>query len=195
MAAAVWTAAFAGPRDRFWKRMTIGVGLLGLYALLAQPSLRREKPRLRDLLAGLSSAGALYWIFQGGDRLSRQLLPSGGRDIDRIYALRRQAPEPAIAVALALVIAPGEELFWRGLIQRGLQARFGRLGAAGLTSTIYGGVHLVSRNLTLTGAAGVAGLFWGLLYAKEQRLGALIVSHVTWDLWIFLVAPTSGLDS
>jgi membrane protease YdiL (CAAX protease family) len=48
----------------------------------------------------------------------------------------------------------------------------------------------VSENLTLTGAAGVAGLFWSLLYAREQRLPGLIISHVTWDIWIFLIAPT-----
>jgi len=36
----------------------------------------------------------------------------------------------------------------------------------------------------------VAGLFWSLLYAREQRLPGLIISHVAWDIWIFLIAPT-----
>jgi hypothetical protein len=26
-------------------------------------------------------------------------------------------------------------------------------------------------------------------------LGALVVSHVAWDIWIFLVAPTEHLDA
>jgi membrane protease YdiL (CAAX protease family) len=64
------------------------------------------------------------------------------------------------------------------------------VGAALVTSGIYGGIHVVSENLTLTGAAGVAGLFWSLLYAREQRLPGLIISHVAWDIWIFLIAPT-----
>lgn len=170
--------------------MTLGVGGLGLYALLVQPDNRKQRPRRRDLAVGLGSAAALYGIFQVGDRLTRRLLPTAGRDIEAVYQLRATAPRARIALALASVIGPGEELFWRGLIQRSLQPRFGRLGAALVASGVYAAVHAVSENLTLTGAAGVAGLFWGLLYAGEQRLPALIVSHVAWDIWIFLIAPT-----
>jgi uncharacterized protein len=88
------------------------------------------------------------------------------------------------------VIGPGEELFWRGLVQRRLMRRFGRLRGTLLASSIYGAIHLVSANLTLTGAAGTAGLFWGAVFAREQRMSPLIVSHVSWDIWIFLIAPT-----
>jgi membrane protease YdiL (CAAX protease family) len=84
-------------------------------------------------------------------------------------------------------------LFWRGLVQRSLQPRFGRVGAALLASSVYGGIHLVSENLTLTGAAATAGLFWGMVYAVEQRMAPLIVSHVAWDIWIFLISPTQEL--
>lgn len=171
--------------------MTLGVGSLGLYALLTQPALRRERPRWRDAAIGLGSAAGLYGIFQVGDRATRWLLPMGGSEIDAIYQLRRGAPRPLIAAALALAIGPGEELFWRGLVQRSLERRFGRVGAALVTSGIYGGFHVVSENVTLTGAAGVAGLFWGLLYAREQRLSPLVISHVAWDIWIFLIAPTA----
>jgi membrane protease YdiL (CAAX protease family) len=75
-------------------------------------------------------------------------------------------------------------------VQRRLMRRFGRLRGTLLASSIYGGVHLVSANLTLTGAAATAGLFWGALYAREQRLAPMIISHVSWDIWIFLIAPT-----
>ncbi len=170
--------------------MTAGVGGLGLYALAADPRLRRERLRPPDIVRGLGSAAVLYVIFQVGDRLARRIMPAGGREIGDIYTLRTQAPRPAIAAALAIAIGPGEELFWRGLVQRGLQPRFGRVGAALLASAVYGGIHLVSENLTLTGAAGTAGLFWGLVYAAEQRMAPLIVSHVAWDIWIFLIAPT-----
>ncbi|HEY8677402.1 MAG TPA: CPBP family intramembrane glutamic endopeptidase [Candidatus Dormibacteraeota bacterium] len=190
LAGIVWTAAFRGPKTQFWPRMTVGVGSLGLFALLTDRALRRERPRWRDLASGLGSAGALYVVFQVGDRLARRIMPAGEREIGQIYELRAQAPKAAIATALALAIGPGEELFWRGLVQRGLQPRFGRVGAALVASSIYGGIHLVSENLTLTGAAATAGVFWGLVYAAEQRMAPLIISHVAWDIWIFLIAPT-----
>src|SRR6202521_4221865 len=190
LAAAVWTAAFRGPRSQFWLRMTLGVGGLGAYAIAAEPATRRERLRLRDFAKGLGSAAGLYAIFQVGDRMARQIMPAGDREIGRIYELRTAAPRAAIATALGLVIGPGEELFWRGLVQRGLMRRYGRIRGTLIASSIYGGVHLVSANLTLTGAAATAGLYWGALYAKEQRLAPLIISHVSWDIWIFLIAPT-----
>jgi uncharacterized protein len=80
------------------------------------------------------------------------------------------------------VIGPAEELFWRGFVQ-------GRTGY--LTATaLYGGAHIVTENATLIGAATIAGAYWGLLRAIGMPLGALVVSHVAWDIWIFLVAPT-----
>jgi membrane protease YdiL (CAAX protease family) len=170
--------------------MTLGVGALGAYALAAEPALRRERLQLRDVSKGLGSAAGLYAIFQVGDRMARRIMPAGDREIAGIYELRSAAPRPAIATALALVIGPGEELFWRGLVQRHLMRRFGRLRGTLLASSIYGGVHLVSANLTLTGAAATAGLFWGAVYAREERMAPVIISHVTWDIWIFLIAPT-----
>lgn len=170
--------------------MTLGVGGLGAYALLAEPALRRERPRPGDVASGLTSAAALYGIFLVGDRMARRIMPAGDREIGSIYELRTAAPQQAIATALALVIGPSEELFWRGLVQRSLHRRFGRVRGWLLASSIYGAVHLVSENLTLTGAASTAGLFWGALYARDERLTPLIISHVVWDVWIFLVAPT-----
>jgi membrane protease YdiL (CAAX protease family) len=36
----------------------------------------------------------------------------------------------------------------------------------------------------------VAGLFWGGQYLTQRRLEPLIISHIVWDLWVFLIAPT-----
>ena len=171
--------------------MTLGVGGLGAFALVTEPALRRERFRLRDLAAGLASAAGLYAIFQVGDRMARRIMPAGDREIAGIYQLRSAAPRAAIATTLALAIGPGEELFWRGLVQRRLMQRYGRVRGTLIASSIYGAVHLVSENLTLTGAAATAGLFWGALYARQGRLAPLIISHVSWDIWIFLVAPTA----
>ena len=170
--------------------MTLGVGGLGAYALAAEPALRCERLRLSDFTKGFGSAAGLYAIFQIGDRMARRIMPAGDREIAGIYELRTAAPRAAIATALALVIGPGEELFWRGLVQRHLMRRFGRIRGTLLASSIYGGVHLVSENLTLTGAATTAGLYWGAVYAREQRMAPLIISHISWDIWIFLIAPT-----
>ena len=192
LAQVAFAATFVGPRDRFWSRMTsTGLGL-GSYALVADPSLaRRLRVRPSDVLVGLASAGILYGTFQLGDRFARRFVPAGGDDIEAIYGLRALRPRGEVAARLAAVIAPAEELFWRGLVQETLMARWGRWRGAALAAAAYGGVHLVTGNFTLFGAAGVAGAHWCLLYAAGAPLGALLVSHVTWDVWIFLLQPTS----
>lgn len=174
--------------------MAAGVGTLGAVALAANPELRRQRPGLRDLVTGTGSAAALYGVFRLGDLFARRVMPRGSEEIAEVYARRRSAPRWFIAAALSLLIAPGEELFWRGLVNGYLMQRFGKVGGSALGACIYGGIHLITGNLTLTGAAGVAGAFWSLQYLFEGRLGSLVVSHVAWDLWIFLVQPTVELE-
>jgi uncharacterized protein len=182
---------FRGPRERFWDRMTAtGIGL-GTLALVADPELRRTRVRARDVGLGGATAAGLYAIFRLGDRLARRIMPSGGEDIDRVYALRSLRPAGELAARLGLVIGPAEELFWRGLVCRRLAERLGPWRGAAVATVAYGGAHAVTGNLTLIGAATTAGAYWSALAAAGMPMGALIVSHVIWDIWVFLVQPTA----
>ena len=194
-AVAGFSATFNGPRHRFWSRMTwTGVGL-GSWALLTSNRSRRLRPRWWHLPLGLASAGVLYLTFQAGDRFARRFVPNGDAQIRDIYTLRTLRPKQEIAARLALLVGPAEEIFWRGLVQSALMRRYGRWRGAALAAVAYGGVHVVTGNFTLMGAAGVAGAHWCALYAAGVPLGALIVSHTTWDIWIFLVQPTGEIDA
>jgi uncharacterized protein len=193
-AGTAFAATFRGPRERFWSRMTMtGLGLGSLALLTSRPA-RRTRLRWWHVPVGLLSAGLLYATFQLGDRFARRLVPGGDREIREIYALRTLRPRGEIATRLATVVGPAEELFWRGLVQAALMRRYGRWSGAALGAMAYGGVHVVSGNFTLLGAAGVAGAHWSALYAAGVPLGALIVSHVAWDVWIFLVQPTGEIE-
>jgi uncharacterized protein len=170
-----------------------GLGL-GSFALLASAPARRTRIRPVDAVLGLLSAAVLYATFQLGDRFARRFVPGGDRQIREIYALRTIQPREEIAIRLGTVIGPAEELFWRGLVQSALMDRYGRWTGAALATGAYAGVHLVTGNFTLIGAAGVAGAHWCALYALGVPLGALVVSHVAWDVWIFLLQPTGEID-
>jgi membrane protease YdiL (CAAX protease family) len=193
-AVAAFTATFRGPRARFWDRMTLTGLTLGGFAILASPPARRTRIRPVHIPIGLASAGVLYVTFATGDRLVRRYLPGGDAEIREIYALRTLRPRQELAARLGLIVGPAEELFWRGLVQEALMARYGRWPGAAAAALVYGGVHLTTGNFTLFGAAGVAGAHWCALYAAGVPLGALIVSHVAWDTWIFLVQPTGEVD-
>ena len=183
-------AAFAltlrGPRERFWERMTLTGAALGGLAFATGPEVRRARFRPGDVALGLASAAGLYAIFRAGDAFARQVMPQGDAEIGDIYALRELRPKEELALRLALVIGPAEELFWRGYVQ----SRAGYL----VTTALYGGAHIVTENWTLVGAATVAGAYWGLLRALGAPLGALVASHVAWDIWIFLIGPTRSVS-
>jgi len=182
---------FRGPRDRFWDRMTTTGAILGALAIAGDRSLQKPKLRARDVVLGLGIAAGLYGIFQVGDRLARKILPSGDENIGDIYELRDLRPKDEIALRLATVVGPAEELFWRGLFQRSIARRWGGVPAAVGATAAYGGAHLVTGNPALIGAATVAGLYWSALALLGTPMAALIVSHAAWDIWIFLVAPTA----
>jgi membrane protease YdiL (CAAX protease family) len=193
-AGGAFAATFRGPRERFWSRMTLtGLGLGSLALVTSRPA-RRARLRWWHVPIGLASAAVLYVTFQIGDRFARRFVPSGDREIREIYGLRTLRPRAEIATRLATIIGPAEELFWRGLVQSALMRRYGRWTGAALAAMAYGGVHVVSGNFTLLGAAGIAGAHWSALYAAGLPLGALIVSHVAWDVWIFLVQPTGEIE-
>lgn len=196
--AAAYTAfalTFRGPKRQFWNRMT-GTGLaLGGLALISEEELRTIRLTPQDLALGLGSAAALYGVFVVGDRLARAILPRGGEEIGAIYDLGTLGEKLDLGLRLLLVIGPAEELFWRGLVQKRLIGRYGRLAGALLGTAAYGGAHIVTGNVTLIGAASVAGAFWGGLHALGAPMGALIVSHAVWDVLTFLVAPIAPPSS
>jgi len=184
---------FRGPRDRFWGRMTTTGAILGAIAIVGDRALQRPRFHARDVALGLGIAAGLYGIFQIGDRTARKILPSGDKNIGDIYELRTLRPRVEIALRLAAIVGPAEELFWRGLLQRSTARRWGRIPAAVFATAAYGGAHVVTGNPALIGAAAVAGAYWSGLALIGTPMAALIVSHVVWDIWIFLIAPTQGI--
>ena len=197
LAAAVpaFAATFRGPRDRFWSRMTATGIVLGGLALVANPRLRRTRIGALEVAIGLASAAALYGTFKLGDRFARRFVPGGDAQIRDIYSLRELAPRQETAVRLVMIIGPAEELFWRGLVQEALMRRYGRWTGAAMAAVAYSAVHVTTGNFTLMGAAGIAGAHWCALYAAGVPIGALIVSHCAWDVWIFLVQPTGEISA
>ena len=173
--------------------MTATGAILGTLAIAGDASLQRPRLRRRDLALGVGIAAGLYGIFQLGDRMARRILPAGDQNIGDIYELRDLRPKEEIALRLATVVGPAEELFWRGLLQRSAMRRFGLIPGSSLAAGAYGGAHLVTGNPALIGAATVAGIYWSIWAALGAPMAALITSHIVWDIWIFLLAPTQAI--
>jgi len=186
----VWVVIFAWRPGNFWLLMAGGTGGLGALALGIRGAFPlREGGRPIDLVTGVGASVALYGVFAAGRVLARQLFPFAGPQIGAVYLLRTQAPAWVIGLLLILVIGPGEELFWRGLVQWGLVRRWGEARGWAAATLVYGLVHFAAANVMLVVAATVAGAFWGALYLRIGRIAPVIVSHIVWDLAVFLVFP------
>jgi uncharacterized protein len=185
---------FLGSFGSFWLRMSLAVGTLTAYALafegraMLKALLPGPRAMLRALALGLLSAALLYAVFYFGNMIAGSLLPFARDNIDSVYALKEGSEPLIIALLIAIVIAPGEEIFWRAFIQRRLAGRLGWPGLLWATAA-YTAVHFATGNVMLIIAALVCGLFWGLLYQRFNSLWANIFSHIIWDLAVFIFWP------
>jgi membrane protease YdiL (CAAX protease family) len=147
---------------------------------------------LKKLGLGIISAGLLYAVFFMGNEVSRKIFPFVGSDISNIYSFKQNASVLRIIWLMIFFIGPGEELFWRGYLQRHWQTRFGKIQGFVFASVLYALVHVASGNMMLVLSAGVCGLFWGFLYLRFRSVLLICVSHTLWDLMIFVFFTLGG---
>ncbi|MFZ2053587.1 MAG: CPBP family intramembrane glutamic endopeptidase [Candidatus Aminicenantales bacterium] len=183
-----------GPLD-FWWAMSASLAVLVVLGLLSdvpyRDLLRQDLRRgiLNKIILGLTSALVLYLVFWAGGTISRAHLPFATEGIDAVYAFKRDASVVRLILLIILVIGPGEEIFWRGFIQRRWEDRLGFPAGWLLASAFYALVHVGSRNIMLVLAALVCGLFWGALYSRSRSVLLVALSHAAWDLVVFIIFP------
>jgi membrane protease YdiL (CAAX protease family) len=183
-----------GPLD-FWWWMALNVCLAAGLGLAADRNYAARIGKdlkvgfLRKAGIGLLSAAALYAIFALGRLAALKIFPSAASGIASIYGLKSGVGSARLILLLGLVIGPGEEIVWRGFLQENLGRRLGRGAGFALTALAYALVHISNGNVMLVLAAGVCGVFWGLLYSAFKSIAVNAVSHALWALTIFILRP------
>ncbi len=190
LAVLFWFVTFYLTWASFWLKISFSAATLAILSLLLQPN-RQERIRIdaRAVALGLGSAAILYFIFWAGKTVSAMILPFSDGQISGIYDKGAGMPMWVIALLLFFVTGPGEELYWRGYLQKNLMVRFGQWQGWLLATAIYAAVHIWSLNFMLIGAAAVAGAFWGAMYWRFKNLTPVIISHSIWSAVIFAVFP------
>jgi membrane protease YdiL (CAAX protease family) len=144
---------------------------------------------LKKVSLGLIAALILYFIFFFGNYLSRQLFSFAGAGIHAVYDFKAGKSLWRVVLLLTLIIGPGEEIFWRGFLQQQYSMHLGRISGFFIVTLLYTLIHVGSGNIMLVLAALVCGIAWGLLYWYFQSITINIVSHLVWDLMVFIVLP------
>jgi len=154
--------------------------------LIAQDILERPAAKIGW---GILAAAGLYAVFFIGNILARRILPFAGSGISQVYGFKAGVSPLRVIFLMSLVIGPGEELFWRGYLQRNFEERWGGWKGFLAATAVYALVHAGSGNPMLVLAAAVCGLFWGYLYLRTKSILLVLISHTIWDLAVFILFP------
>ena len=191
LASALWIIVFLLQPYDFWISLSLTTFLmmtlsLGINGEDLAKTFGKVNPRM--IIYGVASGLLLYGFFYFGFQIIKST-PFLALGVHNVYGLRLSKPAYVIALLLIFPIAPGEETYWRGLVQRRLTERIGCKAGFVLSAATYALVHLPTLNPTLILTALIGGLVWGALYQFTDSLVPGIISHALWDVLIFVILP------
>ncbi|MFM8474022.1 MAG: lysostaphin resistance A-like protein [Candidatus Kapaibacterium sp.] len=165
------------------RRNTLGTGWW------RAPAVPSDTERGRLVLGGLVHGVLWATISVGGLIVMRTFVPWLHDEAERIFSLSAQVPGWMSSVLLVLLIAPAEELFWRGYVLAFLSQRVGAKHAPWFMAALDALVHTATGNILLVGAAGFFGLRWARLRERTGYLLPCVISHAAWDIIVFVIYP------
>lgn len=193
---AVATVAFAaalaakGVVSVWWTTTAAAVLSLVLAAWVDRRGLARSfRWRRRDaaigLVGGVAMAGATHLLYP----LGRTLIPALASDVTALYADLQAPPGVLAALPLLVLVAVAEEVVWRGLLIDALSLSR-HLPAAVLASSLFYTLPQVgSGSAVLFGLAVVCGALWGAERVWTRGLLAPTLTHLVWNLLVFVAFP------
>ena len=192
VAALLWFVMFfpyLGLNLNFWAVMTVASLTLTTLAIVfgGWPDLRLD---WREVLLGAGIAVVLWGVFWIGDKCSQWMFDFARPQVDMIYGIKSGTAPSLIALLLLLIIGPGEEIFWRGYVQRRCSERWSPNIGFLVATAAYTLIHIPSLNFMLIMAAMVCGIAWGGLYRLfPKHFTAIVISHALWDAAAFVWFP------
>lgn len=172
----------------FWYILTGSMLFLIAYSILNEDMEDRLSVG-RYLLYGILSGAIVYGLFWLGDTFIRWIhLSYFERQVTSLYKLY----SPSVIwhfIVLVLILVPGEEFFWRGFILKRLLANNAIWPSIIVSALLYAIVQLYSGFVVLFFAAFIGGIIWGYLYAWKRSLPLVVISHLTFDLLLFVFLP------
>ncbi|MGH2554128.1 MAG: lysostaphin resistance A-like protein [Actinomycetota bacterium] len=183
-----WRLVVAG-RASVWTAMVSVTGAAGVASLATgRVSLSPEIAWGWSALAGVGAGIVLYLGTVVFVMLVRRW-PFFDRHVEEIYDQRRGLSLPPALGLAALVVAPGEELFWRGLFQWRLAEALGWPEGAAITWGIYIVANAASGSLPILAGAVVSGAVWGALALWTHGVLVSIACHTVWTGLMILFPP------
>jgi len=151
------------------------------------------RPRYRAIILGLLSAALLYLIFYAGGAFVDAYHPFGITSASEraVYSLIAGPSNPVYLQILVLLFdSAGFESFFRGALQGRLQSKFG-FAAVPMVAAVDACIHLLTMNPVWVGGTFITDVVWGFTYYYGGGLQSSFLSHLAWDVAIFVVHPVT----
>jgi uncharacterized protein len=192
LAFVLWFVMFVLKPLNFWIMMAFSTSVLySISILYYRKQLNREFFKINEIIIGISSAVVLYFIFWFGKFILDKygIIPNHNQNISSVYANKEAFPGWLVALLLFFPIGFGEEMFWRGYIQRFLADKYNKWLGLLITVFFYTAVHISTLNPVLLLASFIVGVYWGLIFLWRGNIVAVVISHMLWDPFIFVIFP------
>lgn len=178
----------------------LGLLVVGLgYVRRWRPAVRFAVPTRGELGATALAVLAMLAAATGLAAVVSRRFPETGSVFDGLAAT------PALLLVLAVVsvllVAPAEELLFRGAIQGRLRRSFGPVGAVVGASALFASVHLVNYTGPLPGVLafvaviGAVSLVLGWLYEHTGNLAAPVLAHGLYNAVLFVAGYATLVGS
>jgi len=160
--------------------------------LLERPSLELIRPSWQACLVGLAATVPLLppvlWLSHSKWPPFRRLMHEVERTLVPLFSRSTTFDFALIAILAGL----GEEALFRGLIQTSIASSLGVWAGLGITSVLFGLLHLVTRTYAVI--ATMFGVYLGWLYLATGDLFVAVVAHSLYDfvaLKYLVLIPTA----
>jgi membrane protease YdiL (CAAX protease family) len=177
--AASWELVRRGG-SRVWTLLPVTVGVLAVVAVLTGRVRAATGMGIpASVGVGLAAGAGLYGATAAFMALVGRWPPLR-RQARAVYELRGGLSVGMAIILAALVVAPAEEIVWRGTVQPLFGTWMGSAGGAVLAWALYVAVNAVARSLPILLGALVGGAAWAGLAWWSGGVAAPIACHVVW---------------
>lgn len=175
-------------RASIWVVMGVALGVVGIAAAVS--GVVRSARGMDPWVAAAWGAGAGVALYAATALFMAIAIrwPPLARHTEGIYDQRRGIPAGAALAIATLVVAPGEELLWRGVVQTTLTPALGSAGAAAATWAAYIAANAFGWSIPIVLAATVGGAAWGALALWTGGVAASVACHAVWT-GLMIVRP------
>lgn len=168
----------------------VGVGGLYLWRRGA-PGIPASIPSLR----GVAVVVVGWFLMLGGAAVTGLLVDALGVEAPQSAVTQLATSDPTVLlvlfVASFLIIAPTEELFFRGVVQTRLREVFGPVGAIGIATVVFGLAHTAGFSGSALSIAvtilrlTVVAVVLGVAYEYTENLTVPVAIHAVYNATLF----------